>query len=108
MRDLSKTAVELALGLSLAASFGVSAQSSQSKSTDQAQASAKITVQQARETALKAAKGGKVVDQEFEKENGAWRYSFDIRQGNRIHEIGVDAESGKIVEDSWEGTQDND
>jgi len=32
---------------------------------------------------------------EYEKEGGGWRYSFDIRQGKRIHEIGVDANTGK-------------
>ena len=30
------------------------------------------------------------------------RYSFDIRQGNRIHEIGVDVVTGRIVEDKFE------
>ncbi len=108
MPHLRKTIAALALGLSLTAGFAASAQSSQSKATDQAQANAKITMQQARQTALAAAKGGKIVDQEFENENGAWRYSFDIRQGKRIHEIGVDAENGNIVENSWEGTQDKD
>lgn len=62
---------------------------------------ASITMAQARVIALKAAPG-KIVQQEYEKEDGAWRYSFDIRQGSKIHEIGVDAKSGKIVEDSYE------
>ena len=62
---------------------------------------AKITMQQAQAIALKAAPG-KIVQKEYEKEDGSWRYSFDIRQGNRIHEIGVDAMTGKIVEDSYE------
>ncbi len=108
MQGSSRVAAALALAVSLAVGYGASAQSSRSQSTDQAQANAKITMKQARETALKAAQGGKIVDQEFEKENGGWRYSFDIREGNRIHEIGVDAETGKIVENSWEGTQDKD
>jgi len=56
---------------------------------------------QARSIALKAAPGH-VADAEYEKEKGAWRYSFDIRQGKRIHEIGVDANTGKIVENSFE------
>lgn len=56
---------------------------------------------QARAIALKAAPG-KVIDAEYEKEAGAWRYSFDIMQGKRIHEIGVNANTGKIVEDKYE------
>jgi uncharacterized membrane protein YkoI len=45
---------------------------------------------------------GKIVVAEYETEGGGWRYSFDIRQGKRIHEIGVDANSGKIVENTFE------
>ena len=62
---------------------------------------AKITMEQARAIALKAAPG-KIVESDYEKENGAWRYSFDIQQGKKIHEIGVDAKTGKIVEDKYE------
>jgi uncharacterized membrane protein YkoI len=67
----------------------------------------RITEDQAREIALKAAPGT-VVKSEYEKEDGGWRYSFDIRQGDRIHEIGVDAFTGKIVEDSFESPDDKD
>ena len=58
---------------------------------------AKLTIAQARAIALKTAPG-KVTKAEYEKENGVWRYSFDIRQGNKNHEVGVDANTGKIVE----------
>lgn len=61
----------------------------------------KISKAQAEATALKAAPG-KIVETDYEKENGGWRWSFDIRQGNRVHEIGVDAMTGKIVESSFE------
>lgn len=67
----------------------------------QAQPKAKITMAKARAIALHAAPGS-VVKSEYEKEGGGWRYSFDIRQGKRIHEIGVDANSGKIVENIFE------
>lgn len=68
---------------------------------------AKLTMAQARTIALKAAPG-KVEDSEYEKESGAWRYSFDIRQGGKIHEIGVNANTGKIVENKFEGVKDKD
>lgn len=60
-----------------------------------------ITMAQARAIALKAAPGH-VEKAEREHEGGGERYSFDIRQGNRIHEIGVDVATGKIVEDKYE------
>lgn len=68
---------------------------------------ARISKAQAEAIALKAAPG-KIVEADYEKEGGAWRYSFDIRQGQRIYEIGVDANSGKIVESSYEKAGDKD
>lgn len=62
---------------------------------------AKLTMVQARAIALKAAPG-RVSKQEYEKEKGGWRYSFDIMQGKRLHEIGVDANTGAIVENVFE------
>ncbi|MGH8369935.1 MAG: PepSY domain-containing protein [Gammaproteobacteria bacterium] len=62
---------------------------------------AKISLKQARALALKAFPG-KIVDEELEKEAGGsgLRYSFDIRQGKRIHEVGIDAADGKLLENS--------
>lgn len=68
---------------------------------------ARISKAQAQAIALKAAPG-KIVEADYEKEDGLWRYSFDIRQGRRIHEIGVDANTGKIVESSYEAAGDKD
>ena len=67
---------------------------------------AKISMAQARAIALKHAPGGVIGEAEMEKENGSWRYSFDIRQNGRIHEIGIDPQNGRIVEDSWENARD--
>ncbi len=66
---------------------------------------AKISMTQARAIALKNAPGGVIAEAEMEKENGSWRYSFDIRQNGRIHEIGVDPQNGRIVENSWENSK---
>lgn len=68
---------------------------------------ARVTMAQARAIALHRAPG-RIVDSEYEKEAGAWRYSFDIRQGKRIHEIGVSAATGRIVEDKFEGLHERD
>lgn len=45
---------------------------------------------------------GRIEKSKREREGGRMRFSFDIRQGNRIHGIGVDVVTGKIVEDKFE------
>jgi uncharacterized membrane protein YkoI len=58
---------------------------------------AKITMEQARETALKRAPGN-VESGELEKEHGKLVYSFDIRNSKgTITEVQVSAISGKVV-----------
>ncbi len=65
---------------------------------------AKISLKQARAIALKA-HPGKVTDEELEKEKGGsgLRYSFDIRNGKVTQEVGVDAKTGKLLENATEG-----
>jgi len=65
---------------------------------------AKVSLEQARATALKA-HSGKVTDEELEKEKGGsgLRYSFDIRHGKVTQEVGVDAKTGKVLENAPEG-----
>jgi Peptidase propeptide and YPEB domain len=62
-----------------------------------------ITLAQARAKAL-ALHPGEVKSVELEKEHGRQIYSFDIKTGDGIHEVNVDSESGKIVEDSKESS----
>jgi uncharacterized membrane protein YkoI len=65
---------------------------------------AKVSVEQARAIALKAAPG-KISDQELEKEPGGsgLRYSFDIKRGKKTYEVGVDAQTGAVLENKVEG-----
>ena len=65
---------------------------------------AKITMAQARKIALKA-HAGKITDAELETESGGsgLRFSFDIKNGAKTHEIGVDAKTGKVLENKMEG-----
>lgn len=65
---------------------------------------AKISLEQARAIALKA-HPGKVTDEELEKEKGGGglRYSFDIQNGKVTQEVGVDARTGKLLENAPEG-----
>lgn len=65
---------------------------------------AKIGISEARTIALKA-HPGKITDEELEKEKGGsgLRYSFDIRKGHITQEVGVDAVTGKVLENDPEG-----
>ena len=66
-------------------------------------AQAKITLAQARLIALQA-RPGKIADQELEKESGGsgLRYSFDVRSHGKEFEVGVDAMTGKVLENGSE------
>ena len=59
---------------------------------------------QARELALKTYLG-KIVSEELEEESGGsgLRYSFVIRHNDVKHEVGIDAKSGEVLENSIEG-----
>ena len=67
----------------------------------------KISKAKAEQIALKVAPG-KIVDAEYEKEGGAYRWSFDIQQNGHIQEVGIDGQTGKVVENSNEGKVDHD
>jgi uncharacterized membrane protein YkoI len=65
---------------------------------------AKITLAQARATAVRA-HPGVITDQELEKERGGTglRYSFDIKSKGKTFEVGVDARTGKVLDTDAEG-----
>ena len=65
---------------------------------------AKVTLAQARATAVRA-HPGVITDQELEKEGGGTglRYSFDIMRKGKTFEVGVDARTGKVLEKKAEG-----
>lgn len=65
---------------------------------------ASISLASARATAIQA-RPGKVTDEELEKEAGGsgLRYSFDIKDGAKTYEVGVDAKEGKVLENKAEG-----
>ena len=67
-------------------------------------AKAKITIDQARSIALKA-HPGTITDEELENERGGsgLRYSFDIKSGGHVSEVGVDAQTGEVLENKKEG-----
>ena len=59
---------------------------------------------QARKLALKTY-SGRIVAEELEQEAGGsgLRYSFVIRHKSAKHEVGIDAKTGKVLENSVEG-----
>ncbi len=70
---------------------------------------AKISLRQARTIALKAYRG-KIMKEELEHERGGsgLRYSFDMRRGKQWREVGVDAMTGRVLENSHEGANPKD
>jgi uncharacterized membrane protein YkoI len=64
---------------------------------------AKIGIAEARAIALKA-HPGKITDQELERDSGgsSLRYSFDIKSGSVTQEVGVDARTGRVLENKKE------
>jgi uncharacterized membrane protein YkoI len=64
----------------------------------------KVSITEARSIALKA-HPGKITDEELESETGGtgMRYSFDIRVGKVTQEVGVDAQTGVVLENKAEG-----
>jgi uncharacterized membrane protein YkoI len=59
---------------------------------------------QARSIALKAAPGN-ITKEELEKEGGGsgLRYTFVIKRGAKAYEVGIDAQTGAILENQIEG-----
>ena len=65
---------------------------------------ARVTLAAARSIALRA-HPGRLTDQELEREGGGsgLRYSFDIADRGRTYEVGVDARTGRVLENAAEG-----
>lgn len=91
------------LGASLAFA-GASSANEEHRSDPALMSQARISMEQARAIALKA-HSGKITDEELEQEKGGsgLRYSFDIQKGKVTQEVGVDAKTGKLLENAPEG-----
>jgi uncharacterized membrane protein YkoI len=96
----SKKVINVGLGLLLMAG----AFSAQAYNGEALAKHAKVTIAEARVIALKA-HPGKIADEELENEPGGtgMRYSFDIRVGKVTQEVGVDAQTGVVLENKAEG-----
>ena len=65
---------------------------------------AKFTMEQATAIATKA-RPGRITDKELEREKGGsgLRYSFDVLSQGVTYEVGVDAQTGAVLENAREG-----
>jgi uncharacterized membrane protein YkoI len=102
MKSLSISFLSLSFALGLASATIAAPSSTQLKGHELA-ANASVSLDQARAIALKA-RPGKITDQELEKEGGGsgLRYSFDISSAGKTYEVGVDAKTGKVLENGHE------
>jgi uncharacterized membrane protein YkoI len=64
---------------------------------------AQVSLAQARRIAS-LARSGAIIDQELEKEAGGsgLRYAFDVKSRGETYEVGVDAHSGRVIENAVE------
>jgi uncharacterized membrane protein YkoI len=88
--------------LSLLAIISLSTSFVHAESQAELKAKAKISEEAARETALKEVPGGTVENLEMEVKKGVLVYSFDIKGANKVEEVDIDAETGKITEEHKE------
>jgi uncharacterized membrane protein YkoI len=100
---LAAAAVSAASGAALASPAAQLTASSPAFAGRQYAREARVTLADARAIALKA-RPGRITDQELERERGGsgLRYSFDVKSRGRTYEVGVDAKSGKVLENGGE------
>lgn len=93
----------LALAVALAGGAMAGTQSGATFKGHELTGQARISLSQARAIALKA-RPGAITDQELEREHGGsgLRYSFDITSRGKTYEVGVDAKTGKVLENGHE------
>ncbi|HEY5105663.1 MAG TPA: PepSY domain-containing protein [Caulobacteraceae bacterium] len=103
---MTRPAISLAVlaGAALVASTVAAAPAPATYAGRQFAPMARITMAQARATALRA-RPGMITDQELEKEAGGsgLRYSFDVKRNGKTFEVGVDAKTGAVLENGAEG-----
>jgi uncharacterized membrane protein YkoI len=97
----------LALALSAALATSVTAATPPPLLGRQYLSHAKVSPARAQLTATAVVRGT-VISRELEREKGGsgLRYSFDIRVGDVVHEVGIDAITGRVLENSIDDGSD--
>jgi uncharacterized membrane protein YkoI len=103
-----KTTLQAAGLLALCTVLGTAPIAAFAYTGQQLASEAKLSIGQARAIALKA-RPGNITDQELVKESGGsgLRYSFDIKSGAKTYDVGVDAQSGAVLENKAEASNAN-
>jgi hypothetical protein len=99
MKSFSKAALSVTvLGFALTPCFAMAKESPPKN---------RVPIEMAR-TAATAAYHGGIQGEELEFEGGKWIYSFDLKSPNdkRVHEVHVDAISGKVLDVHTESASD--
>ncbi|HEY1425087.1 MAG TPA: PepSY domain-containing protein [Caulobacteraceae bacterium] len=102
---MSNPTLTIAVSAALVATSGMAAAArSTHYAGEQFAPRARISIAGAERIAL-AARPGVITDRELEKERGGsgLRYSFDVKSGATVYEVGVDAKTGKVLENDLEG-----
>ena len=101
--------VLILLGLGAILTTGTTDMPAQAQVSEKLQTQAKLSIEAARSIALRLVPG-EIMKEELERERGGsgLRYSFDIRQGKKWREVGVDAKTGRILENSAESANPKD
>src|SRR5437868_7788966 len=96
--QIMKKIISLALSLLLLCAIANAAAAAEDKKESKKALAreAKITMKEARASALQAAPG-KIKEGELERENGKLVYSFDIKTKEGMKEVQIDAIDGKVV-----------
>ena len=84
--------------------FGLASRPANAYTGQELSGKARVGIIEARALALKA-HPGRITDEELEREPGGTglRYSFDIKNGGSTQEVGVDAKTGRVLENAKEG-----
>jgi hypothetical protein len=69
---------------------------------------ARVSLLTARQLAQRA-RPGIIISQALEREPGGsgLRYSFDIKSGPRVYEVGIDARNGRVLQDNVAAPSDD-
>ena len=88
----------------LTAALTMAASAAQAYTGQELATRAHVQIAAAEAIALKA-RPGTITDRELERERGGsgLRYSFDIRSHGVVYEVGVDAKTGRVLENAPEG-----
>ena len=100
----AKTSIKVALAAALVVMLAGMASEANAYTGEELSKDAKVSLSEARTIATHT-RPGTITDEELEQENGGsgLRYSFDIKNGAVTYEVGVDAKTGKVLENAPEG-----